>query len=555
MSTRPTVQIRAAETAEIRSLIDKARQATRNGAWGEACAIYEGLIRNPEVKAHTRLAALRWLARAYLDSGNRNAAMDVLEAAAAAAEQSESLPAIAQALNVMAIVYQTGGDLDSAAAMYQQARRRGEATGDWELVAMIDQNLGTISTIRGDIHGALDAYQASLDGYRSLGMRHHEAQVLNNIGLAYVDLGDLEAAEAAYEQATIALTEEENEAHRRTLEVNKIQLCIAAGRFDEALTRSHELLAIRTDDAPWRGEIFRHIGVVARERGEYDKAADYLSRAAQFARECEDLLMTADVAEQRAELYWAQQRHRDMLASLNEAMGVYSRLKAQHRIAQVERRNEALEARFLEMARQWGDSIESKDRYTQGHCERVAFFSCMLATKMGMDARSVFWCRIGALLHDIGKIIIPTEVLNKPDRLAPDEWEMMKRHPEAGLELVADIDFPGDVRAIIRSHHERWDGKGYPDGLKGDDIPFAARILCVADVYDALTTTRSYRPGMNHLRAAEIMRASPGQFDDHLLEVFLEWAGSADIPSRPTPQRLEIFSMGFSTGLPKANAV
>jgi HD-GYP domain-containing protein (c-di-GMP phosphodiesterase class II) len=118
----------------------------------------------------------------------------------------------------------------------------------------------------------------------------------------------------------------------------------------------------------------------------------------------------------------------------------------------------------------------------------------------------------------------------------------MKRHPEAGLELVADIDFPGDIRSIIRSHHERWDGTGYPDGLAGEAIPFSARILCVADVYDALTTTRSYRPGLNHDRAAQIMRESPGQFDPKLLDTFLDWAQTADIPGRPTPQRLAIFA-------------
>ena len=151
----------------------------------------------------------------------------------------------------------------------------------------------------------------------------------------------------------------------------------------------------------------------------------------------------------------------------------------------------------------------------------MAFFACVLADSMGMDSRSLFWFRLGALLHDIGKIIVPTEVLNKAGNLSDEEWAIMKRHPEAGLELVADIDFPGDVRAIIRNHHERWDGKGYPDGLAGADIPFAARILCVADVYDALTTARSYRDSLSHDRAVEVMRGSPGQFDPELLDAFL----------------------------------
>jgi len=231
-----------------------------------------------------------------------------------------------------------------------------------------------------------------------------------------------------------------------------------------------------------------------------------------------------------------------MLQRLNEAHSLYSQLKAQHRLAQIEKRNGALEARFLELAKHWGDSIESKDRYTQGHCERVAFFACVLADSAGFNGRSLFWFRIGALLHDIGKIIVPTEVLNKPGKLTEEEWAIMKRHPEAGLELVADIDFPGDITAIIRNHHERWDGTGYPDRLRGDDIPLAARILCVADVYDALTTTRSYRPGLTHARAAEIMRSSAGQFDPELLEIFLGWAETADIPGQPTPQRLAIFA-------------
>jgi putative nucleotidyltransferase with HDIG domain len=159
-----------------------------------------------------------------------------------------------------------------------------------------------------------------------------------------------------------------------------------------------------------------------------------------------------------------------------------------------------------------------------------------------MDSRSLFWFRLGALLHDIGKIIVPNEVLNKAGDLTDEEWAMMKRHPEAGLELVSDIDFPGDVRAIIRNHHERWDGHGYPDGLAGDAIPFAARILCVADVYDALTSARSYRDSLSPAGAADVMRASTGQFDPQLLELFLDWA-STSAPRRSTPRRVAAFSL------------
>ena len=545
MTARSTSRESEVESQAIQSLVEEAKVAEREGRWTDASHRYELLVRNPFADDVTRLSALRWLGRVYLELGNRGAAMDVLEAAVAAASQAGSASAIAQALNVVAIVHQTGGDLDLAESRYTEARLTAQSIGDAEALAMIDQNLGTVASIRGDINRALSAFKSSFEGYRKLGRRDQAAQVLNNIGLAYSDLGDLESAAQAYAEAERTFGEENDQANRLNVALNQIQLCIATGRFEEAQERASPLLELTGEiTASWRGEVFRHVGVIARERGDCMKAAEYLGRASECAEEAEDLLLKADVTEQLAELYWTQKRHRDMLAHLNESHALYSRLKAQHRVAQVERRNAALEARFLEMAHHWGDSIESKDHYTQGHCQRVAFFACVLADSMGMDAQSLFWFRLGALLHDIGKIIVPTEVLNKAGDLTPEEWGIMKRHPEAGLDLVADIDFPGDVRSIIRNHHERWDGSGYPDGLKGDEIPFAARILCVADVYDALTTARSYRDSLSHARAAEVMRSSDGQFDPMLLDAFLEWASNTTSPGRQTPQNIAAVSIG-----------
>ncbi|MEO6865281.1 MAG: HD-GYP domain-containing protein, partial [Gemmatimonadaceae bacterium] len=164
----------------------------------------------------------------------------------------------------------------------------------------------------------------------------------------------------------------------------------------------------------------------------------------------------------------------------------------------------------------------------QGHCVRVADIACALAERAGFDIQTLFWFRIGALLHDVGKLIVPMEVLNKPGRLDEDEWRIIKRHPEAGVELLADIEFPWDIRPMVRNHHERWDGCGYPDGLGGTAIPMSARILCIADVYDALTTTRSYRSGFDHARAVEIMieNNATGHFDPEVFDLFLEWAAA-----------------------------
>ncbi|MDQ6690630.1 MAG: tetratricopeptide repeat protein, partial [Gemmatimonadota bacterium] len=186
---KPTVELKAVESSAVKDSVERAKLAELEGRWAEACTLYEQLVRNPDVRASTRLAVLRWLGRAYMEQGNRGAALDVLEAAVASAEILGSPPAVAQALNVVGIVYQTSGDLDQAAKIYEAARDKAESSGDGALIAMLDQNLGTVAIIRGDLRGALEAFRLSHLGYQSLGMRNHEAQVLNNIGLAYMELG------------------------------------------------------------------------------------------------------------------------------------------------------------------------------------------------------------------------------------------------------------------------------------------------------------------------------------------------------------------------------
>ena len=182
-----------------------------------------------------------------------------------------------------------------------------------------------------------------------------------------------------------------------------------------------------------------------------------------------------------------------------------------------------LEGDFLDVVRKWGESIESKDVHTQGHCERVADLAGALAAKAGFDETSLFWFRIGAMLHDVGKLIVPAEVLNKPGKLTEEEWALMRQHPAAGEQMLADVQFPWDVAPMVRSHHERWDGHGYPDGLVAEKIPLQARILCIADVYDALTTERSYKRAFSQLEAIEIMRREVGrQFDPQLFQLFEE---------------------------------
>jgi putative nucleotidyltransferase with HDIG domain len=157
------------------------------------------------------------------------------------------------------------------------------------------------------------------------------------------------------------------------------------------------------------------------------------------------------------------------------------------------------------------NALEAKDQYTRGHSARVAALAHPLALGMGMTHAAAETIAQAALLHDLGKIGVPETVLRKPGPLDPDELELMRRHPVTGAQIVAPLEFFDEGAIIVRHHHERVDGSGYPDGLTGESIPLGARIVAVADVYDALTSGRPYRAGLQHTEAMRIVREQGGR--------------------------------------------
>jgi putative two-component system response regulator len=187
-----------------------------------------------------------------------------------------------------------------------------------------------------------------------------------------------------------------------------------------------------------------------------------------------------------------------------------------------------LESTFLAVVREWGQSIESADAYTHGHCGRVASYAVSVAQQLGLDEAAQTTIRLGAYLHDLGKVKVPHEILNKPDRLTQDEFAIIKKHPEWGVELIAGIELPWDVTPIILWHHEKDDGSGYPHGLKGEAVPLASQIICVVDVYDALTTTRSYRGARRKEEALQEMQECRRWWKPAVYEAFQRALANAD---------------------------
>jgi putative nucleotidyltransferase with HDIG domain len=227
-------------------------------------------------------------------------------------------------------------------------------------------------------------------------------------------------------------------------------------------------------------------------------------------------LQEAEAQRELALVLRAMGRNREALAALNRAHNLFSMLQATQDQSDTNERLAHLENDFLSLVGYWGESIDEIDRYTRGHCQRVAAYACLMAEQIGVPQHEIVWFRMGALLHDVGKTALPEEILNKPGRLLPEERIIMERHTLLGEELLSQIEFPWDIRPMVRSHHERWDGDGYPDGLAGLDIPVSARILHIADVFDALTTNRSYRARMTADEARDLMRRDSTSFDpDH----------------------------------------
>lgn len=155
-------------------------------------------------------------------------------------------------------------------------------------------------------------------------------------------------------------------------------------------------------------------------------------------------------------------------------------------------------------------TLSQRDPYTAGHQARVSALSVAIAERMGLPADRVEAIRTGALLHDVGKIAIPAEILSKPGRLSPEEFNLVKGHARIGTTIVAKIDFDSAVHAVVGQHHERLDGSGYPQGLRGDAIPLEARIVAVADIVEAMTSHRPYRPALGIAAAEAEIRALRG---------------------------------------------
>lgn len=215
----------------------------------------------------------------------------------------------------------------------------------------------------------------------------------------------------------------------------------------------------------------------------------------------------------------ARDRERDLLLAYRRLQSAYQQaLRYAQDLKEVHSR---LQRAFLQSFLGLANALEAKDPYTRGHSERVAQLARRLARARGLSEAGVQVVAQAGLLHDLGKIGIPEAVLRKPGPLTSGEWELMRQHPVVGAQIVAPLEFFAEGALIVRHHHERMDGSGYPDRLVGEAIPLGARIVAVADVYDALTSDRPYRSRLPPPQVIAQLRAQAGHtLDEELVRSF-----------------------------------
>jgi len=503
-------------------LLRDARDHERAGSVADAVQSYGAAIAEAERANEPAVLgeALRRLAVVRHHRDETEAARRLCQRSYEVATAMKNDVLAAEALNTLGGLALESGELVEAGAAFRNALVLGGHSR--ELRARAEQNLGILANIHGDLVQAGAHYTRSLEAYRAASDEHGCAIAYHNLGMASRYRGLWDDAEG-YFAHSLAIAQASGDVRLQGLcLVNRAEVHVARQRYDEALRDAEAALAM-FDQRGMRAlkvESYRVIGMVYRETGRPALAEARLRAAMELAMQTGTVLGEAEATRELALTCQTMGRNQEALTLLNAAHRLFRRLDARVDLVHVAGKVAELVTTYLAVARQWSESIESSDRYTFGHSARVATYACAVARALGLDDVQEMTIRTGAYLHDVGKVKVPHEILNKPGRLTSDELEIVRRHPEWGIELVANIDFPWDIKPIIRWHHEKYDGTGYPDRLRGDEIPLSAQIVCVVDVYDALRSARSYRRALSHEGALRRMNECRSWWQSKIYDAF-----------------------------------
>ena len=465
-------------TRTVAAWLADGHAAERAGRREEAREAFEGALYAMRGDDATQASAtLRWIARTHLDDANYDAAWDCLEGALAMAEAANDLASAGHAMNMQAVVHWRHGDLDEAERLYLSARTRALQARDAKLAAMTAQNLGVLANIRGDFDEAHRHYEASLAEYRALGLPRDVCVALNNLGLLHTRQARWDGrASARFVEARADLRRSRatsTRAHHARREPRR-----AVGRARRARRRRSGAVAPRARargaqpaTRPSLGQATKLLGRHrARGRRRTTTAEEHFrARGARSPAARQDLLLQRrDRARARRPGAPAGPQPRRAAAAQPRAPAVHAAARARATWPTSTGALGGLEEEFLARRAALGRVDRGEGPLHAGSL-RARRRPRVRDRRARADSTSaaLFWFRIGALLHDVGKLVDPAEVLNKPGKLTDEEWALMRSHTTAGVEMLADIEFPWDVRPIVAVAPRALGRHGLPARARG----------------------------------------------------------------------------------------
>lgn len=501
-----------------RDLLGQARSHERAGRTGEAIELYGATIdlaRNAGER--TVLAeALRHLGVVHHLRHEPAAARTLCQRSYVVAVGAHDDVLAAEALNALAGLDLENGAIEQARRIFRRALELGARST--ELRARVEQNLGIVANVQGDLVEAIDHYRRSLEACRTAGNQKGCAIAYHNLGMISSDQERWDDADQYFRQS-LTIAETIGEVRLRALcLLNHAEVDLARQHYEDACQNAERALGIfdQLGSHMDKSDAYKILGMVYRETGRPALAEGRLLTAVELAATTGGLLSEAEASRELARVYQELGRSQEALGRLNVSYRLFGRLDARLDIVDVAKKLAELDGVYREIALEWG-----ADSYTGVHCDRVAGLAIKVARTLGLEESEQAAFRHSAYLSDVGKTRVPKEILNKPGPMTHEELALMRMHPVWGLELLEGVEFPWDIKPIIRSHHEKYDGSGYPDRLRGDEIPLGAQVICIADVFDALTTARSYRTAMTQERAVGEMTACRRWWRPDVFDAFM----------------------------------
>jgi len=507
---------------------EKGKVLTKLGRNDEAVTEYQKLLEFCKEKklVNERIEVFLEIGQLLAKTGEHDRAIGYVHRALSEYRRLNDSLGICKSLRNLGVIYIELGEFEDAETAYEEAIEIAEQGKSFILIADLNNNLGTIRNIKGDWQGALKCYTRAKDIYKDNGEVRKSAYTLNNIGITLMEKMQYEKARDCFLSALKAISSIKDESLLLILNINLADLSLKIGNFKDAQTycsATENYLESKDLRNSQLAETKKLAGKLALAEKDYRKSMECFDEALEL---CDNLglqYMKAEVLFEKGNLFLITEKHVQALQILENSIKIFHKLDAAGQVKKTEGLIHSIEELYLKVFEAMAFRVDQKDSYTKGHSDRVANISLHIAQKLDLPDHEIKAIVAGALLHDIGKLQIPDRILKKDGKLTSEEYEEIKKHPDCGLQLLSGIKLPWDVIPLIRHHHEKFDGSGYPSGLKEELIPLGARVICIADVFDALTSARLYRDAYSSKKALDVMKVEmASSFDTLVLDTFVE---------------------------------